>query len=74
MSTLALSVLLASWGTSILLAYGAGARAGYWRGVARGQHAAGQIHAHVMAHVLYGSPIPPTSPDDLDAAKKPGAN
>ena len=74
MSTFWLSVPLASWGTSILLAYGAGARAGYWRGVARGQHAAGQIHAHVMAHALYGAPMPALDPDDLDDAKKSGPN
>lgn len=70
--------LVVTWvaclGVTAAVSYAAGARAGYWRGVARGQHAAGQTHMHVMAHTLYGAPLPPIDPDDLDAARKPGAN
>lgn len=62
------------WLASMAFAYGAGTRSGYWRGVARGQHAAGRTHMHVMAHAMYGTPLPALDPDDLDDAKKPGPN
>lgn len=59
------------WLASIAFAYGVGARGGYWRGVARGQHVAGRQHMQVMANVLYGEEMPPIDPDELRPGRKP---
>lgn len=65
---------ITAWLATMVFAYGAGARAAYWKGLAFGQHLAGREMMRVLAAEADGDDLPPASMDDLRAPKTWGPN